>query len=192
MSILSDIAIKHLVEKNKIIEPFFSRQVSKDEEGNKVLSYGLSSYGYDARCANDFQIFDSGSDVTIDPKNFQNAENTCTRYLGSECIIPANSFALTHTLEYFRIPRNVLALCVGKSTYARCGVIINTTPLEPEWEGHITVEISNTTPFPVRIYGGEGLLQILFHVGDQECVTSYADRKGKYQKQEGITLPRMS
>lgn len=190
--ILSDKTIKRIQSKNSIITPFIPNQVSFDDQGKKVISYGLSSYGYDARCANEFQIFRSYPEGILDPKTFsKECEDFCEYFQGDYCIIPPNSFILTRTLEEFRIPVDVLAICLGKSTYARCGLIVNTTPLEPGWMGHITVEVSNTTPAPVKIYAGEGLLQVLFYQGDEVCEVNYQDRSGKYQNQSGITLPKL-
>ena len=171
---------------HKMIEPFVDGLVSQ-EEGRRLVSYGLSSYGYDLRVADEFKVFTNVYNSIVDPKNF------CSRSFvdvkGSTCIIPPNSFALARSVEYFRIPRNVLTLCIGKSTYARCGIIVNVTPFEPAWEGTVTLEISNTTPLPAKIYAGEGLAQVLFFVGNEECEISYADRKGKYMKQLEITVP---
>ncbi len=169
------------------IAPFIKNQVS-EINGKKVISYGVSSYGYDARCSNEFKIFTNENRSIIDPKNFD--ENAFVDFVGDVCVIPPNSFALARTVEYFRVPKNVLVVCLGKSTYARCGVIVNVTPLEPEWECHVTIEISNTTPCPVKIYANEGICQMLFFESDL-CETSYADRKGKYQGQLGITLPKV-
>ena len=183
MSIKSDRWIRKMSREKKMIEPFC------EHTGGDKISYGLSSYGYDFRVANEYKIFTNINNALVDPKNFE--KNSFVDFKGDACIIPPNSFALARTVEYFRIPRDVLAICVGKSTYARCGVIINVTPLEPEWEGHLVVEISNTTPLPSKIYSNEGLGQLLFYSGDQPCETSYADRKGKYQNQQGIVLPRI-
>jgi dCTP deaminase len=167
-----------------MIEPFEPGQV----RGGKI-SYGVSSYGYDIRVAPDFKVFTNVHNVVVDPKNFN--DRSFVDVLEPECIIPPNSFALARTVEYFRIPRDVLVVCLGKSTYARCGIIINVTPLEPTWEGHLTLEISNTTPLPAKIYADEGIAQLLFFQGDDEPETAYADRKGKYMGQKGVTLPRM-
>jgi len=184
MSIKPDSWIRKMAHDHQMIDPFEDGQVS---EG--IISYGVSSYGYDLRVTDEFKIFTNVRNTVVDPKSFD--ENTMVvDYQGDECIIPPNSFALARSLEYFRIPRNVLVVCVGKSTYARCGIITNVTPLEPEWEGHLTLEISNTTPLPARIYANEGIAQLLFFEGDP-CDTSYADRKGKYQSQRGITVPRI-
>jgi dCTP deaminase len=185
MSIKPDTWIRKMAREHRMIEPFVDDQVSKG-----IISYGVSSYGYDLRVTDEFKIFTNVRSTVVDPKSFD--ENTMVvDYQGSECIIPPNSFALARSLEYFRIPRNILVICLGKSTYARCGIITNVTPLEPEWEGHLTLEISNTTPLPARIYANEGIAQLLFFEGDPVCETSYADRKGKYQSQTGITVPRI-
>ena len=167
-----------------MIEPFSDRQI---REG--VISYGVSSYGYDVRIARDFKIFTNINSTIVDPKSFD--PRSFVDFEGDVCVIPPNSFALARTVESFRIPRNVLVICLGKSTYARCGIIVNVTPLEPEWEGIVTLEVSNTTPLPAKIYANEGIAQMLFFESDEECEVSYADKKGKYQAQEGITLPRM-
>ena len=184
MGILNDRWIKEQVLKKKMIEPF-----EKDLVKENVLSYGLSSYGYDARVSNNFKIFTNVDSDTVDPKNFQTS-SFVDRETDS-CIIPPNSFVLARTVEYFRIPREVLVICVGKSTYARCGIIVNVTPLEPEWEGHVTLEFSNTTPLPAKIYANEGAAQFLFFKGEEVCEKSYADRSGKYMKQLGVTLPKL-
>lgn len=167
-----------------MIEPFSENQV---REG--VISFGVSSYGYDMRISGEFKIFTNINNTIVDPKNFD--PRSFVDYKGEVCIIPPNSFALGHSIEYFKIPRDVLVICLGKSTYARCGIVVNVTPLEPEWEGHVTIEISNTTPLPARIYANEGIAQLLFIQGSEVCETSYADKSGKYQAQKGITLPRM-
>jgi dCTP deaminase len=169
---------------HQMIEPFEDRQV---REG--VISYGLSSYGYDIRVANEFKVFTNINSTVVDPKNFD--ARSFVDVKTDICIIPPNSFALAKTVEYFRIPRDVLTVCVGKSTYARCGLIVNVTPFEPEWEGFVTLEISNTTPLPARVYANEGIAQVLFFQSDEPCEVSYADKKGKYQKQQGLTLPRL-
>lgn len=171
-----------------MIEPFEPDQVRRDEAGNRLVSYGTSSYGYDIRCSNEFKIFTNINSALVDPKNFD--EDSFVHFEGDVCIIPPNSFALARTVEYLRIPRNVLTVCLGKSTYARCGIIVNVTPFEPEWEGHVTLEFSNTTPLPAKIYANEGVAQVLFFEGDEECETSYKDRGGKYQGQTGVTLPK--
>ncbi len=172
----------------RMIAPFEARQVKK-RKGKKIVSYGTSSYGYDVRCSTEFKIFTNINSTIVDPKAFD--EKNFVDYRGEVCIIPPNSFALARTVEYFRIPRNVLTICLGKSTYARCGVIVNVTPLEPEWEGHVTLEFSNTTPLPARVYANEGVAQVLFLESDEVCETSYRDRGGKYQGQKGVTLPRI-
>jgi len=184
MSIKSDKWIRKQALENKMIEPFSEKQV---REG--VISYGLSSYGYDLRVSNEFKIFTNVNSAIIDPKNFD--EKSFVSVEADTIIVPPNSFALARSIEYFRIPRDVLTICVGKSTYARCGIIVNVTPFEPEWEGYVTLEISNTTPLPARIYANEGLCQILFFQSDEVCEVSYGDRKGKYQGQHGITLPKL-
>ncbi len=184
MSIQSDRWIREHAVKGRMIEPFSEKQVS----GN-VISYGLSSYGYDLRVSDEFKIFTNVNSAIIDPKEFD--ERSFVSVRGDSVIVPPNSFALARSVEYFRLPRDILAICVGKSTYARCGIIVNVTPLEPEWEGFVTLEISNTTPLPARVYANEGLCQILFFRSDEPCEISYADRQGKYQKQQGIVLPRL-
>ena len=186
MSIKSDRWIRRLVRDQRMIEPFADSQV---REG--VISYGVSSYGYDMRVAPEFKIFTNVLSAVVDPKHFD--PRSFVEFSGPVCIVPPNSFALARSVEYFRIPRNVLTVCVGKSTYARCGIITNVTPLEPEWEGFVTLEISNTTPLPARIYADEGIAQVLFFTADEgdECEQSYADKRGKYQAQTGITLPKL-
>jgi dCTP deaminase len=184
MSIQSDRWIREQVIKHRMIEPFSGSQV---HEG--VISYGLSSYGYDLRVSDEFKIFTNVNSAIIDPKAFD--ERSFVSVKASSVIVPPNSFALARSIEYFRIPRDVLTICVGKSTYARCGIIVNVTPFEPEWEGFVTLEISNTTPLPARVYANEGLCQILFFRSDEPCLVSYADRKGKYQNQKGIVLPKL-
>lgn len=188
MSIKSDKWIRRMALEHRMIEPFEPGQV-KAVDGRKVVSYGTSSYGYDVRCADEFKLFTDINTTIVDPKNFD--PNSFVEVRGDFCIIPPNSFALARTVEYFRIPRNVLAICLGKSTYARCGIIVNVTPLEPEWEGHVTLEFSNTTPLPARIYANEGAAQMLFLESDEVCETSYRDRNGKYQGQTGVTLPKI-
>ena len=187
MSIKSDNWIIEQAEKNQLIKPFEKEQIRK-VDNKKVISYGVSSYGYDVRCANEFKIFTNTFSSVVDPKNFD--EKSFVDLHDSECIIPPNSFALARTVEYFKIPRSILTLCLGKSTYARCGIIVNVTPLEPEWEGHVTLEFSNTTNLPAKIYANEGVAQMLFFESDQVCKTSYKDRGGKYQGQTGVTLPK--
>ena len=184
MSIKSDRWIRKMAIEHGMIEPFEEKQV---REG--VISYGVSSYGYDMRVAPHFRIFTNVNSAIVDPKAFD--DRSFVEYEGDVCIIPPNSFALATSVEYFRIPRNVLTICVGKSTYARCGIITNVTPFEPEWEGHVTLEISNTSPLPAKIYADEGISQVLFFESDETCEVSYADKKGKYQKQTGVTLPRL-
>jgi len=184
MSVLSDRWIRRMAQEQGMIEPFVEAQ-----KRDGVISYGLSSYGYDARIADEFKIFTNIDSAVIDPKAFSAASFVDRKT--DVCIIPPNSFALGHTVEYFRIPRDVLVICLGKSTYARCGIIVNVTPFEPEWEGFVTLEISNTTPLPAKIYANEGLCQILFFQSDEVCEVSYKDRKGKYQSQKGIVLPKL-
>ena len=190
MSIKSDRWIRKMAEEHGMIEPYEPGQVRFNDAGERLVSYGTSSYGYDVRCAPEFKVFTNVHSVVVDPKNFD--EKSFIDIVGDECIIPPNSFALARTMEYFRIPRDVLTICLGKSTYARCGIIVNVTPLEPEWEGHVTLEFSNTTNLPARIYAGEGVAQMLFFQSDADdvCETSYKDRGGKYQGQRGVTLPR--
>jgi len=187
MSIKSDHWIRRMAENEGMIEPFEAGQV-REVNGQRVISYGTSSYGYDVRCSNHFKIFTNMHPVTVDPKNFD--EDSFVDVEADYCIIPPNSFALASTVEYFRIPRSVLTVCLGKSTYARCGIIVNVTPLEPEWEGHVTLEFSNTTNLPAKIYAHEGVAQMLFYESDEVCDVSYKDRAGKYQGQRGVTLPR--
>jgi dCTP deaminase len=184
MGLKPDHWIQEMVKKHRMIEPYADRQV---REG--VISFGVSSYGYDIRVADEFKIFTNVYSKIVDPKEF--ATESMVDYKGDVCIIPPNSFALARTIEYFRIPRSVLTVCVGKSTYARCGIIVNVTPFEPEWEGFVTLEISNTTPLPAKIYANEGIAQVLFFEADEECEVSYADKKGKYQKQVEIVLPKI-
>jgi dCTP deaminase len=186
MSLRSDRWIRRMAVEHKMIEPFADGQV-REANGKKLVSYGLSSYGYDLRVAREFKVFTNVYNSIVDPKNFR--PDAFVDIQGDACVIPPNSFALARSVEYFRIPRNVLTLCIGKSTYARCGIIVNVTPFEPEWEGYVTLEISNTTPLPAKIYAGEGLAQVLFFVAEEVCETSYADRKGKYMKQMEITYP---
>ncbi len=187
MSLQSDRWIREMAEEHGMIEPFEANQVRYEGE-RKVISYGLSSYGYDLRVGHEFMVFTNLHNAIVDPKNFD--ENAFISVKGDHCIIPPNSFALAKSVEYFRIPRDVLTLCIGKSTYARCGIIVNVTPFEPEWEGYVTLEISNTTPLPAKIYANEGLAQVLFYKGAEVCEVSYADRGGKYMGQMEITLPR--
>lgn len=185
--IKSDKWITEMALNFNMIDPFVPTQISF-LESNKIISYGLSSFGYDIRCAPEFKIFTNVRSTLLDPKAF-NSEAFVDHY-GDSCIIPPNSFVLSRSMEYLRIPRDVLVLCIGKSTYARVGIVANITPAEPEWEGHLTLEFSNTTPLPAKIYANEGIVQLLFLQSDESCVTSYSDRKGKYQKQVGITLAR--
>ena len=189
MSIKSDRWIRRMAREHGMIEPFVDHQVKRNPAGEGVISFGLSSYGYDVRCADEFKIFTNINSATVDPKNF--SPSSFVDLKSDVCIIPPNSFALARTVEYLRIPRKVLTVCLGKSTYARCGIIVNVTPLEPEWEGHVTLEFSNTTPLPARIYAGEGVAQFLFFESDEICERSYADRDGKYQGQTGVTVPRL-
>ncbi|HEX6834754.1 MAG TPA: dCTP deaminase [Rudaea sp.] len=188
MTIKSDNWIRRMSEAHGMIEPFEPGQIRTNGNGGKLISYGTSSYGYDVRCADEFKVFTNINSTIVDPKHFD--ERSFVDVKGEVCIIPPNSFALARTVEYFRIPRQVLTICLGKSTYARCGIIVNVTPLEPEWEGHVTLEFSNTTPLPARIYANEGVAQMLFLESDEECAVSYRDRGGKYQGQKGVTLPR--
>ncbi len=176
-----------MAEERGMIEPYVSHQVASVDE-KRIVSYGTSSYGYDIRCSTEFKIFTNINAAVVDPKAFD--ASSFIEFHGEVCIIPPNSFVLARTIEYFRIPRNVLTLCVGKSTYARCGIIVNVTPFEPEWEGHATLEFSNTTPLPAKIYANEGVAQVIFFESEEECEISYKDRKGKYQGQTGVTLPR--
>ena len=185
MGIKPDHWIRKMALEHNMIDPFVEGQVSKG-----VISYGLSSYGYDIRVSNEFKVFTNLHSAVVDPKNFD--PKSFVEIEDDYCIIPPNSFALAKTVEYFRIPRSTVTVCVGKSTYARCGIIVNVTPFEPEWEGYVTLEISNTTPIPAKIYSNEGIAQVLFFEGDEECEISYADKKGKYQKQIGITHPKIS
>jgi len=184
VAIKADRWIRQMAREHGMIEPFVDGQV---REG--VVSYGLSSYGYDIRVADEFKIFTNINNTVIDPKNFD--PRSFVDVKSDVCIVPPNSFALARTIEYFRIPRDILTICLGKSTYARCGIIVNVTPFEPEWEGFVTLEISNTTPLPAKIYANEGLAQVLFFQSDESCERSYADKKGKYQKQVGVTLPKI-
>ena len=193
MSIKSDSWIRRMATEAEMIEPLAPQQVREkvDNEGNvqRAISYGVSSYGYDLRVADDFKVFTNVHGSVVDPKEFD--DRSFVDIKTDCCIIPPNSFALARSIEYFRIPRNVLTICLGKSTYARCGIIVNVTPFEPEWEGHVTLEISNTTPLPAKVYANEGLAQVLFFESDEVCETSYGDRGGKYQGQTGINPPRM-
>ena len=187
MTIKADKWIRRMAAAHKMIEPFEPGQV-KEVNGKRIVSYGTSSYGYDIRCSDEFKVFTNINATIVDPKVFD--EKSFVNIRADECIIPPNSFALARTVEYFRIPRNVLTICLGKSTYARCGIIVNVTPFEPEWEGYVTLEFSNTTPLPAKIYANEGVAQVLFFESDEVCETSYKDRGGKYQGQTGVTLPK--
>jgi dCTP deaminase len=187
VSIKADKWIRRMAEQQGMIEPFEAGQV-RTNGGDRLISYGTSSYGYDVRCSSEFKVFTNINSATVDPKGFD--EDSFVDVSGDVCVIPPNSFALARTVEYFRIPRNVLTICLGKSTYARCGIIVNVTPLEPEWEGHVTLEFSNTTTLPAKIYANEGVAQMLFFESDEVCETSYKDRGGKYQGQTGVTLPK--
>ena len=187
MSVMPDRWIRRMAREQGLIDPFEPGQVRR-VDGRPVISWGTSSYGYDMRCAPEFKVFTNINSAVVDPKAF--TASSFVDVAANECIIPPNSFALARTVEYFRIPRNVLTICLGKSTYARCGIIVNVTPLEPEWEGHVTLEFSNTTPLPARVYANEGVAQVVFLKADEVCETSYRDRGGKYQGQRGVTLPR--
>ena len=184
MGLKPDHWIRKMAREQRMIEPFSDQQVR-----NGVISYGVSSYGYDIRVADEFKIFTNVFSAVVDPKHFD--PKSMVDFKGEVCVIPPNSFALARTIEYFRIPRSVLTVCLGKSTYARCGIIVNVTPFEPEWEGYVTLEISNTTPLPARIYANEGIAQVLFFEADELCEISYADKKGKYQSQQSIVLPKL-
>ncbi len=188
MTIRCDKWIRRMADAHGMIEPFESGQV-READGRRVISYGTSSYGYDVRCSDEFKLFTNLNSTIVDPKNFD--PSSFVEVKGDHCIIPPNSFALARTVERFRIPRNVLTVCLGKSTYARCGIIVNVTPFEPEWEGYVTLELSNTTTLPAKIYANEGIAQVLFFEADEECETSYKDRGGKYQGQVGVTLPKL-
>jgi dCTP deaminase len=191
MSIKSDKWIRKMAEEHQMISPFEPNQVKQNAAGERMVSYGTSSYGYDIRCSKEFKLFTNLNSTIVDPKNFD--PNSFVEVNADYCIIPPNSFALARTVEYFKIPRNVLTICLGKSTYARCGIIVNVTPFEPEWEGYVTLEFSNTTPLPAKIYANEGCAQVLFFEADADdvCETSYKDRGGKYQGQVGVTLPKI-
>ena len=186
--IKSDKWIRRMAQTTGMIEPYEANQV-REVDGRRIVSYGTSSYGYDIRCSREFKIFTNINSTIVDPKKFD--EGSFVDFTGDVCIIPPNSFALARTVEYFRIPRSVLVCTLGKSTYARCGIIVNVTPLEPEWEGHVTLEFSNTTPLPAKIYANEGVAQVIFFESDEVCETSYKDRGGKYQGQKGVTLPKI-
>ena len=187
MTIKSDRWIQQMAESQDMISPFAANQI-RERDGEKLISYGTSSYGYDVRCADEFKVFTNIHSAVVDPKNFDDKSFVDIR--SDVCIIPPNSFALARTVEYFKIPEDVLTICLGKSTYARCGIIVNVTPLEPEWEGHVTLEFSNTTNLPAKIYANEGVAQMLFFQSDERCQTTYRDRGGKYQGQTGVTLPK--
>ena len=188
MTIKSDIWIRKMAKEKEMISPFEPKMI-REIDGQKIVSYGTSSYGYDIRCAPEFRVFTNINNTIVDPKSFD--PNSFVEFNDEYCIIPPNSFALARTVEFFKIPRNVLTICVGKSTYARCGIIVNVTPFEPAWEGYVTLEFSNTTPLPAKIYAGEGCAQVLFFESDEPCETSYKDRGGKYQGQSGVTLPKI-
>ena len=188
MTIKSDKWIRKMAAEHGMIEPFQEDQIRYSDDHSRLISYGLSSYGYDVRCANEFKVFTNIHSAVVDPKSFD--EKSFVDINSDVCVIPPNSFALARTIEYFKIPRDVLTICLGKSTYARCGIIVNVTPLEPEWEGHVTLEFSNTSNLPAKIYAGEGVAQMIFHQSDEECDVSYKDRDGKYQGQTGVTLPK--
>jgi len=192
MSVMPDHWIRKMATLKNMIEPFEEKQIAHvDKSANSpgVVSFGLSSYGYDIRVADDFKVFTNVHNAIVDPKKF--TEDSFIEVKAPVCIIPPNSFALARSIEYFRIPRNVFTICLGKSTYARCGIIVNLTPFEPEWEGFVTIEISNTTPLPAKVYANEGIAQVIFFEAEHECEVSYADKKGKYMKQKGVTLPRI-
>lgn len=188
MTIKSDKWIRRMAREHGMIEPFEPDQI-RHKDDQRIVSYGTSSYGYDIRCSDEFKLFTNINTTIVDPKNFD--PNSFVDIKSEVCIIPPNSFALARTVEYFRIPRNVLTICLGKSTYARCGIIVNVTPFEPEWEGYVTLEFSNTTPLPAKIYANEGVAQVIFFESDEVCETSYKDRGGKYQGQHGVTLPKI-
>lgn len=188
MTIKSDKWIRQMALEHGMIEPFEPDQI-RQKDDQRIVSYGTSSYGYDIRCSDEFKLFTNINSTIVDPKNFDS--NSFIDVKSDVCIIPPNSFALARTVEYFRIPRNILTICLGKSTYARCGIIVNVTPFEPEWEGYVTLEFSNTTPLPAKIYANEGVAQVIFFESDEVCETSYKDRGGKYQGQHGVTLPKI-
>ena len=187
MSIKADKWIRRMAERENMITPFEPIQINNNHDNGGVISYGTSSYGYDVRCSTEFKIFTNINSAIVDPKNFDSSSFVDIK--SDECIIPPNSFALARTIETFKIPRHILTICLGKSTYARCGIIVNVTPLEPEWEGQVTLEFSNTTTLPAKIYANEGAAQMIFFESDEVCETSYADKCGKYQNQRGVTLP---
>src|ERR1700742_1237114 len=188
MGVKADSWIRRMARECRMIEPF-EESLTREISSGPFISYGLSSYGYDLRVADEFKVFTNVFNTVVDPKNFD--EKSFVDMQTDVCIVPPNSFALARSVEYFRIPRDILTICLGKSTYARCGIIVNVTPFEPEWEGHVTLEISNTTPLPAKIYANEGLAQVLFFQSDEPCEVSYADKKGKYLKQRGVTLPKI-
>ena len=188
MTIKSDRWIKRMVQQHSMIDPFAPSQMRRNDDGGRAISWGLSSYGYDVRCSSEFKVFTNIRSAVLDPKDFD--PDSFVDIDGDSCLIPPNGFVLARTVEYFRIPDNVLTLCVGKSTYARCGIIVNVTPLEPGWEGNVTLEFSNTTNLPAKIYAGEGAAQMLFFESDEACEVTYRDRNGKYQGQRGVTLPK--
>ncbi len=187
MGVKPDHWIRRMALERGLIEPFEPGQI-REQRGERVISYGTSSYGYDVRCANEFKVFTNINSAVVDPKAFD--DTSFVDIHAEVCIVPPNSFALARTVEYFRIPRRILTICLGKSTYARCGIIVNVTPLEPEWEGHVTLEFSNTTPLPAKVYANEGVAQVIFLEADETCEISYRDRGGKYMRQKGVTLPR--
>ena len=187
MAVKPDHWIRRMAAEHGLIEPFEPHQI-RERHGRRVISYGTSSYGYDIRCAEEFKVFTNINSAIVDPKSFD--DTSFVDVCADVCIIPPNSFALARTVEYLRIPRRILTICLGKSTYARCGIIVNVTPLEPEWEGHVTLEFSNTTPLPARVYANEGVAQVIFLESDESCEISYRDRQGKYMGQRGVTLPR--
>ena len=189
MSIQADHWIKKMSKEHNMISPFEDTQIKQNDNGANLISYGLSSYGYDIRVSNHFKVFTNVHNSIIDPKNF--TENSFVDIMTDECIIPPNSFALAKSIEHFVVPRDILTICLGKSTYARCGIIVNVTPFEPEWEGYVTLEISNTTPLPAKIYANEGIAQVIFFKAQKECSISYADKKGKYMHQQEIVVPRV-
>ena len=189
MSIKSDKWIQKMSQDHQMIHPFSKNQVRLDDDGKKLISYGVSSYGYDVRCSNEFKVFTNIHSAIVDPKSFD--EKSFVDINSDVCVIPPNSFALARTVEYFKIPRNILTICLGKSTYARCGIIVNVTPLEPGWEGYVTLEFSNTTPLPAKIYANEGVAQFIFLKGNEKPEVTYADRNGKYMNQTGVTLPKV-
>ena len=188
MTIKSDKWIRHMAKTHGMIEPFEPDQI-REKDNQRIVSYGTSSYGYDIRCSDEFKLFTNINSTIVDPKNFDS--NSFVDVKSDICIIPPNSFALARTVEYFRIPRNILTICLGKSTYARCGIIVNVTPFEPEWEGYVTLEFSNTTPLPAKIYANEGVAQVIFFESDEVCETSYKDRGGKYQGQQGVKIKKI-